>query len=151
MGAPEISSTSTSAELKMHASRPPPVTRKPSLPLPALRLPSTSASAPPAHSRTSRQNGIIRGRRASIPEAIPSPEDKPWSLGMDHADKTPAMVYGPSRGRRRTKAANPDAPLYNAQDIMGRWKPMALRKMTGVARYQLPLTWGNTLEDKLMS
>merc|ERR1711964_752284 len=108
---------------------------------------------PPAGGLTApAPSQTARGRRSfPDPDAITPSPDKPWSLGMDAADKKPAMVYGPSRGRQKRPPARSDDHLYTPMDIMGRWKPMALRKMTGRARYQLPLTWGNTLEDKLMS
>merc|ERR1712098_243845 len=89
------------------------------------------------------------------------PTAKYWALGMHQVHKASkkrsrpmsSLPYGPVRKRRRGRKPGPKFPKGAADEwsIMNRWKPMALRKMTGRVPYQLPLMWGNKLKEKIMS
>merc|ERR1711964_538079 len=67
----------------------------------------------------------------------------PWTLPTNTRGSFEKSVgYGPVRGKQKSRFSDGDLP-FNAIDLLGRWKPMALRKMTGKAKYHVPLSWGD--------
>merc|ERR1711964_133457 len=100
--------------------------------------PEPKATPPPVivqkHKARSEANSLLS--ISAVPPKVETSNVIPPSVAVpDKAKNGKSESYGPTRKRRRrTKKAKPDLP-YDPIDSLGRWKPMALGKMSGKAKY----------------